>query len=195
MLLISNKKEQILAKTLRNPEQTKREILVAAGDLLVEAGLKGFGVNAIAARAGFGKPLVYRYFGRSGAVLDALAHTKSGEIKRALKGMTRPKESQVLDIVYRQVMFARILAEDAVLRALFRALLSGDLGVVAARALEDLTPRSGKKGDAGAAEAFLLAGISYVLMLRDSQAECAGIPIKTPTELAAFERAFVRLMS
>lgn len=183
-----------MAKDLRNSERTKREILAAAGDLLAEAGLKGFSVNAIAARAGFGKPLVYRYFGPGGAVLDALAHAKAGEIKRALKGITSPKEGQVSDIVYRQVMFARILAEDAVLRALFRAHLSGDLGSVAARSVEDLVPRSGAKGDAGAAEAFLLAGVSYILMLRDSQKECAGIPIKTPTDLAAFERAFVSLM-
>ena len=128
-------------------------------------------------------------------VLDALARARAGEAERALRGLPPPKRSQLSEIVYRQVMFARILAGDAVLRALFRAHLSGDLGSAAARALEGLAPRSGAKGDAGAAEAFLLAGISYVLMIRDFQNECLSVPIKTPTDMAAFERAFVRLCS
>ncbi len=184
-----------MAEDLRNSGRTRRKILSAAGDLLVEVGRRSFGVNAIAERAGCGKPLVYRYFGRRDAVLDALAHARASEVKGALKSQTPQKGSQVSDIVYRQVMFARILAEDAVLRALFRAHLSGDLGGAAAIALEDIVPRSERVGDAGAAEAFLLAGVCYILMLRDSQKECAGIPIKTPTDLAAFERAFVSLMS
>lgn len=182
-----------MAKNLRNPERTRQKILAAAGDLLVDAGLKGFGVNAIAARAGYGKPLIYRYFGRWSAVLDALAEAKAGEVAGTLRGQIPPKGGQVSEIVYRQVMFARVLAGDAVLRALFRAHLSGDLSPAAAGTLEALVPRSEAKGDAGAVEAFLLGGISYVLMLRDSQDECSGIPIKTPNDMAAFERAFVQL--
>lgn len=184
-----------MAKDLRNSQRTRRKILAAAGALLVEAGLRGFGVNAIAERAGCGKPLVYRYFGRREAVLDALAQARAGEAERTLGSQPPPKGSQLSEIVYRQVMFARLLAGDAVLRALFRAHLSGDLGSAAARALEGLAPRSGAKGDAGAAEAFLLVGISYVLMIRDFQDECLSVAIKTPTDMAAFERAFVRLCS
>lgn len=184
-----------MAKDFRNPERTQAKILEAAGELLVESGVSGFGVNAIAARAGVGKPLVYRYFGGGSAVLDALVHAKTAEVGKTLRSQIPPKDSPVTENVYRQVKFARLLAGDALLRALFRALLSGDLGPEAAKAIDDLVPRSGADGDAGAAEAFLLGGISYVLLLRDSQAACAGMPIETPGDMAAFERAFTRLCS
>lgn len=161
----------------------------------MKEGLRGFNVHGVAEKAGFGKPLVYRYFGARGAVLDALTHTKVAEVKAALEKNEPPVDGQIPENVYRQVMFARLLAGDPVLRGLFRALLSGDLGSVAAKALDDLVPCSGVGGDAGAAEAFLLGGISYVLLLRDSQEECAGMPIKTPGDMAAFERAFAALSS
>jgi len=184
-----------MAKAFRNSKKTAERILAAAGDVLVGVGLKGFGVNAIAERAGYGKPLVYRYFGDSGAVLDALAVAKAAEVEKTLAGLAPIADSPLSGIVYRQVMFARILAGDATLRALYRAHLSGELGPVAAMALENLAPRSGAGGDAGAAEAFLLAGISYILLLRDSQTTCAGIAIKSANDMAAFERAYIGLCS
>ena len=184
-----------MAKQYRNPEKTRTGLLRAAGELLVEKGLRGFTVQGVAEKAGFGKPLVYRYFGARGAVLDALVHARVAAAEKILSGQSPPKEGPISENVYRQVMFARLLAGDRVLRALFRAFLSGDLGPVAGKAIDGLIPRSGAEGDKGAAEAFLLGGISYVLLLRDSQAECAGQPIKTPGDMAAFERAFVALSS
>jgi len=184
-----------LPRNSRNPDRTREKILKAAGDVLVIRGVRGFGVNAISALSGYGKPLVYRYFGAKREVLDALVAVKVAEVTSVLADRVPPQESQIPENVYHQVMFARVLAGDAVLRALFRALLSGDLGSAAARALDGLVPCSGASGDGGAAEAFLLGGISYVLLLRDSQDECAGVSIKTPMDMAAFERAFVALSS
>lgn len=184
-----------MAKQYRNPEKTKADLLKAAGDLLVEKGLRGFSVHEVAERAGFGKPLVYRYFGARGAVLDALAQAKADEIKQRLKETNVPEGVSVSQNVFQQIAYARILAGDPVLRALFRALLAGELGTVAAQSLDDLIPKSGTPGDVGAAEAFLLGGISYVLLLRDSQTTCAGVPIESPNDMAAFERAFVALCS
>jgi AcrR family transcriptional regulator len=184
-----------MAQRKRNPEKTRAELLRAAGDLLVEEGLRGFTVHGVAEKAGFGKPLVYRYFGARGAVLDALVHVKTAEVEKILKNQIPPKDSPVSENVYHQVKFARLLAGDALLRGLFRALLTGELGPEAAKAIDYLVPRSGLEGDAGAAEAFLLGGISYVLLLRDSQSHCAGMPIETPGDMAAFERAFTRLCS
>ncbi|MEE8295554.1 MAG: TetR/AcrR family transcriptional regulator [Sphingomonadales bacterium] len=184
-----------MPRNSRNSERTREKILKAAGDVLVIGGVRGFGVNAISALSGYGKPLVYRYFGERGAVLNALVDFKVAKVASVLADQVPPQESQIPANVYRQVMFARVLAGDAVLRALFRALLSDELGSTAARALDGLVPFSGASGDAGAAEAFLLGGISYVLLLRDSQDECAGVSIKTPMDMATFERAFVALSS
>ncbi len=181
-----------MAREKRNPEETKRKLLAAAGEILAGEGLEGFHIHAIAQRAGFGKPLVYRYFGDRRQVLDALAKTKAAEVKSALEA-TGDGPGNVPPQTYRQVIFARLLAGDTVLRALFRAQLSGALGEAASGDLDKLIPHSGKSDDAGAAEAFLLAGISYILLLKDSAGACAGVPIETPKDLAAFERAFVAL--
>lgn len=184
-----------MAQRKRNPEKTRQALLKAAGELLAEKGLRGFHIHDIAERAGFGKPLVYRYFGARGAVLDALVQAKVAEVKSVLKDQTSAKGGQLDEAIHRQVMFARILAGDKVLQWLYRAALTGELGAVAAQSLDNLIPSSGREGDAGAAEAFLLAGISFVLLLRDSQGTCAGVPIQTANDLAAFERAFVELSS
>jgi AcrR family transcriptional regulator len=187
--------EMVMAKQYRNPEKTRADLLGAAGDLLVEKGLRGFSVHEVAKRAGFGKPLVYRYFGARGAVLDALAQAKADEIRQRLKETNVPEGVSVSQNVFQQITYARILAADKVLQWLYRAALTGELGVVAAKGLDDLIPKSGASGDNGAAEAFLLGGISYVLLLRDSQGTCAGVPIETANDMAAFERAFVALCS
>ena len=48
---------------MRNRQATETKILDAAEAILVEGSFADLGVNAIAARAKVGKPLVYRYFG------------------------------------------------------------------------------------------------------------------------------------
>jgi AcrR family transcriptional regulator len=53
----------------RNRVKTHDVILVAAKDVLASDGFQGFGVNAIARKAGCDKQLIYRYFGG----LDGLA--------------------------------------------------------------------------------------------------------------------------
>jgi len=181
-----------MARRQRNPEETRQKLLEAAGALLAEAGLYGFHVHDIARRAGFGKPLVYRYFGDRGQVLNALCLAKAVEIEKKLE-KAGPGPGTLSPDTYRQVLFARMLAADPVLRGLFKAQLAGELPIEASRRLNDIIPHSGESGDAGAAEAFLLAGISYILLLRDSLKDCNGIPIETPNQLAAFERAFVDL--
>ena len=52
---------------------TEATILAAFEDLLASDGLEGLGVNAIAAQAGVGKPLIYRYFGGFDGLVAAWA--------------------------------------------------------------------------------------------------------------------------
>jgi AcrR family transcriptional regulator len=47
----------------RDRGRTQAAILVAAKAVLAESGFQGFGVNAVARRAGCDKQLIYRYFG------------------------------------------------------------------------------------------------------------------------------------
>lgn len=184
-----------MAERKRDPEKTKARLLKAAGEVLTKRGLYGFHVHEVSKRAGFGKPLVYRYFGDRGQVLNALAEFKAKETREKLAHIRAPENSPLSETLYRQVMFARLLSGDEVLQWLFRAQLTGELKERVAKSLDDLIPRSETGGDEAAAESFLLAGISYVLLLRAWQSVCAGVPIETANDLAAFERAFVKLSS
>jgi AcrR family transcriptional regulator len=61
-----------LAPKVRNRASTERSIFVAARELLAEQGFQGFGINAVARRAGCDKQLIYRYFGGLDGLIDAI---------------------------------------------------------------------------------------------------------------------------
>ena len=48
---------------IRNKEQTKQCLLDAVDSLVEESGYEALGINAVAAKAGVSKMLIYRYFG------------------------------------------------------------------------------------------------------------------------------------
>jgi len=50
-------------KNLNRKENTKRKILLALKQQLMDQGFRGIGVNVVARRAGVSKELIYRYFG------------------------------------------------------------------------------------------------------------------------------------
>jgi len=56
----------------RNRAGTERAIFIAARTLLAEEGFQGFGVNAVARRAGCDKQLIYRYYGGLNGLIDAI---------------------------------------------------------------------------------------------------------------------------
>lgn len=78
--------------SLRDPEWTKAQLLAAARDEFSEKGLSGARVNAIAARAGVNKQLLYYYFGDKerlyATVLEeAYADIRAGEQKLDLDAL------------------------------------------------------------------------------------------------------------
>lgn len=54
----------------RNKEQTKRKLLQAVGEIIIEKGYSGLGVNKIASKAGVDKKLIYRYFGDGNTLVE-----------------------------------------------------------------------------------------------------------------------------
>ncbi len=56
----------------RNRANTERAIFLAARGLLAEHGFQGFGINAVARRAGCDKQLIYRYYGGLDGLIDAI---------------------------------------------------------------------------------------------------------------------------
>jgi AcrR family transcriptional regulator len=64
---------QLRGKVQRDRNQTRAKILEAVGRLLVRAGFRSVGVNAIAREAGVDKVLIYRYFGGLPELLTTFA--------------------------------------------------------------------------------------------------------------------------
>ncbi|WP_309397631.1 TetR/AcrR family transcriptional regulator [Cerasicoccus maritimus] len=60
----------------RNRQQTEKRIVDAAIGLLAEEGFQSFGVNAVAARAGVDKVLIYRYFSGLDGLLEFIGKTE-----------------------------------------------------------------------------------------------------------------------
>ena len=72
----------------RDPDRTKRDILVAAREEFVEHGLDGARVDRIAERAGANKRMLYHYVGNKEALyarvlLDAYREIRDGEARAA----------------------------------------------------------------------------------------------------------------
>jgi AcrR family transcriptional regulator len=72
----------------RDPERTKAAILRAARDEFCDQGFEGARVDAIAARAGANKRLLYHYFGNKEALYTAVLHDAYEEIRRGERALS-----------------------------------------------------------------------------------------------------------
>ena len=54
--------EKEVVRTNKNRELTELALLKAVDDLIEEDGFENLGINAVAAKAGLSKMLIYRYF-------------------------------------------------------------------------------------------------------------------------------------
>ncbi|HET7717974.1 MAG TPA: TetR/AcrR family transcriptional regulator [Bauldia sp.] len=111
----------------RNPELTKRDILVAAREEFCERGLDGARVDRIAERAAANKRLLYHYFGNKEALyravlLAAYREIRAGEQKLHL-GELSPVEAMrklvsfTFDHFRANPWFIRLLSTENILRA------------------------------------------------------------------------------
>lgn len=66
---------------VRNRAGTERAIFLAARGLLAEQGFQGFGINAVARRAGCDKQLIYRYYGGLDGLIDAIGEELGNWVK------------------------------------------------------------------------------------------------------------------
>lgn len=66
-------KDKPLTKAGKKREATKAALIEALEQIVVEDGIGTVGVNAIAKRAGVGKPLIYKYFGGFDGLVRAWA--------------------------------------------------------------------------------------------------------------------------
>ena len=114
---------------LRNPELTRRDILVAAREEFCEHGLGSARVDRIAARAAANKRLLYHYFGNkealySAVLLDAYREIRRGESELHLEELTPVEAMRKLvrftfDHFRNNPWFIRLLSTENILRAEF----------------------------------------------------------------------------
>lgn len=111
----------------RNPELTKRDILIAAREEFCEYGLDGARVDRIATRAAANKRLLYHYFGNKEALYEAVLlegyrEIRLGEQKLHL-GELSPVEAMrelvrfTFDHFRDNPWFIRLLSTENILRA------------------------------------------------------------------------------
>lgn len=183
----------------RNREATRDAILLAARELLAEEGFQGFGVNAIARRAGCDKQLVYRYFGGIEGLVDAIGAELAGWVEERLAPLAalgRPASYAELmenlalgflhalrgDPLVQKILAWEMSETSPHVRRLAEA-RSRALGAWVARERGALQPPPGL--DAAAMNAILIAAIQQLVLAGATTGQFAGMPL---AEEADWER-------
>ena len=191
---------------MRSKEATKEKIIEAAKVLLARDGFAELKVNSLAKEAGVGKPLIYRYFTDIDGVIRALA-------KEAGLGQGGTQKSQtpmsVLDAekaLLNLLTGGRELAANRLKRDLLLWSLASDKvnGVVpdifsfdpSLKEVEQITSdKDDGAKDKQAVYAILKAAIAFIVLSRDRHDSWAGLPIKSPNDMAQLEMALAKIIA
>ena len=196
-------------RRVRNRAGTERAILAAARDLLAEQGFQGFGINAIARRAGCDKQLIYRYYGG----LDGLIEAIGADLGNWVKDRIPEDTGGMFLLTYGDLMeklalyFMEALRADPLVCKIVAWEVSKDtpqvrkLSEARAKALArwldkmrgSLAPPKGV--DAPTVNALLFASIQHLVISAAATGQFAGLPLKTERDwekVAASVRRLVR---
>ncbi len=196
-------------KRIKNRVQTEAAIFRAARDLLAEEGFQGFGINAIARRAGCDKQLIYRYYGGLDGLLDAIGADLGGWVRERIPedtgGMfllTYGDLMERLALLYMEALrddplVCRIIAwevskDTPQVRRLAEA-RSKALGKWLDRMRGSLTAPKGV--DAQTVNGILFAAIQHLVISSVATGEFAGLPLRSEKDwekVAASIRRLVR---
>ncbi len=183
------KAEAAPADRPRDREETERLILSAAKQVLAEDGFAGFGVNAIARRAGCDKQLVYRYFGGLDGLVDAIGADIANWWSERLSLKERPRSyRQMVEHLLLGMMEA--LREDPLMQKIvawemseaspqamrLSAARSKGMGIWIAQQRGDLSPPPDV--DVGAVNALLIAAVQHVVLAGAVGGQFAGVPLR-----------------
>ena len=92
------------AQPARDRPRTEALIRAAARDVLAETGFQGFGVNAVARRAGCDKQLIYRYFGGLEGLVDAIGADLATWLEDSLAAAPTPAPASYAQLSERLIL-------------------------------------------------------------------------------------------
>lgn len=180
-------------KRVKNRAQTEAAIFAAARDLLAEEGFQGFGINAIARRAGCDKQLIYRYYGGLDGLLDAIGADLGDWVKERIPedtgGMFLLTYGDLMERL--SLLYMEALRDDPLVCKIIAWEVSKDtpqvrrLAEARSRALAKWLDRmrgslSAPKGvDAPTANGVLFAAIQHLVISSRATGEFAGLPLRS----------------
>lgn len=196
------------APKLRNRASTERAIFFAARELLAEEGFQGFGINAVARRAGCDKQLIYRYYGGLDGLIEAIGTDLGSWVKERIPedtgGMFLLTYGDIMEKL--AIYFMEALRDDQLVCKIIAWEVSQDtpqvrrlseartkaLGKWLEKMRGSLTPPKGV--DANATNAVLFAAIQHLVISAAVSGQFAGLPLKTVKDWDKVESAISRLV-
>lgn len=183
--MVTSKKTYGFAE--RDREATEQRLLMAVGAMIREEGFEQIGVNAVCARSGVSKILLYRYFGSVEGLMAAYIRQHDFWLNFPRDVPERGQLPAFLKQVFRK-QIAR-LRSDPTLKRLYRWELSSNNELVAALReqrervgrdwIADVCEKAGLSGAEVAPVASLMtAAVTYLALLEEFCPEFNGIPIQ-----------------
>lgn len=184
---------------------TERQILQALEAQILETGMRGVGINAVAKRAGVSKELIYRYFdGMTGLLLAWMQAqdfwTRNPGLLAAEETRHRRPGDLVLSMLRAQI---ETLNDNETLREVRRWELIDENEVtatlaqrreVAARGFVDRLGEMAPDIDAPAVVSVMLAGVVYLSLRAKTATQFMGMPLREPEAWARIDRALQHLV-
>ena len=175
---------------LNRKENTKKKILLALKQQLMDQGFRGIGINVVARRAGVSKELIYRYFGSMDNLIrdlmvqeDYWAMQSSKDVESYNNSKFVSKENEIINMLFQQIEDLRNNKELQEIRR-WELIDLNDLTFELSQRREtsskDFLKRNGiVEGDIEAGKlAILLSGILYLVLRSKISNEWFGINLE-----------------
>ncbi|WP_313617844.1 TetR/AcrR family transcriptional regulator [Agrobacterium sp.] len=196
------------APRIKDRAATEKMIFNAAKSLLAEEGFQGFGINAVARRAGCDKQLIYRYYGGLEGLVDAIGEDLGSWVKDRIPEDT----GGMFLLTYGDLMeklalyFMEALRGDPLVCKIVAWEVSDNsaqvkrLAEARAKSLAKWLERmkgslAAPKGvDTTTVNAVLFGAIQHLVISAATSEQFAGVPLKTAKDWEKIEVAVKRLV-
>ncbi len=180
----------------RDRAATEEGLVAAAREVLAEGGFQGFGVNAVARRAGCDKQLIYRYFGGLEGLVDAIGAGIAEDLRNRLQPLaSRGRPASYREFVEHMMLgFLEVLRNDRLLQKIVAWEIADPsdlvqrLTLARSKAMTEWVAASrgalkpSASVDVAATNAVLLAGIQLLVLGGAAAGQFAGLPLTSDAD-------------